>query len=226
MKKNVTISNPKIPESDQRQHLLYQWAKSQVAGIVSDHESTKAFELEWSMVSGDASFRRYFRLSNAQNSWILVDAPPEHENNPQFVKVANMLQKLNAPRVLAYDFEQGFMLLSDLGDQLYLPLLNEQSADSLYQAAIDSLVEMQKVEQASQLPAYDSALLNLEMELFREWFVGRHLQYELSQQEHALLDRTFALLTESALQQPQVFVHRDYHSRNIMYIEAAKPRYY
>ncbi|NVK22481.1 MAG: phosphotransferase [Kangiellaceae bacterium] len=219
MKKNITFQAPHIPDSDQRQQLLYQWAQTQVIRLLEQTALADPIELIWSMVSGDASFRRYFRLSHSQKSWILVDAPPEHENNPQFVTVANMLQKLNAPRVLAYDFEQGLMLLSDLGDQLYLPLLNADSADSLYQAAIDSLVEMQNIDQAEQLPAYDSALLNLEMELFRDWFLGRHLQYQLSEQEHALLDQTFAILTQNAIEQPQVFVHRDYHSRNIMFVE-------
>lgn len=199
-------------EKDTRQRQLNLWSKAKISAI--DGENS---DYIWTMVSGDASFRRYFRWANDKCSYIAVDAPPEHENNPQFVNIANMLDSLNAPKVLAYDFEQGFMLLSDLGDQLFLPLLNDQTADGLYRSAIDALIDMQAIKGAEQLPPYDQTLLMAEMELFREWFIGKHLQLELSPQEHQMLDQLFDKLIDSALQQPQVFVHRDYHSRNIMY---------
>ncbi|MBD3667242.1 MAG: phosphotransferase [Kangiella sp.] len=209
-------------EKDSRQEALKHWAYAQILAKNPELDS-----LNWSMVSGDASFRRYFRWYNQQQSWICVDAPPEHENSEQFIKVANLLKVVNAPKVLAYDLNQGFMLLSDLGDQLYLPLLKNPespaSADQLYRLAIDSLIKMQSIEQADSLPDYDQNLLHTEMELFREWFLGRYLNYRLSEQEHKLLDDTFAKLTKSALEQPQVFVHRDYHSRNIMYVEGQPP---
>lgn len=210
-------------EKDSRQEALKFWAYAEIRKL-----NPRVATMQWSMVSGDASFRRYFRWGNEQESWICVDAPPEHENSEQFIKVANMLKPVNAPQVLAYDLTDGFMLLSDLGDQLYLPLLqnpseSNQGVDALYKRAIESLVSMQLIPNASTLPAYDSTLLNNEMELFREWFLGRYLNYRLSEDEHQLLDRTFAQLTQSALEQPQVFVHRDYHSRNIMYIEGQKP---
>ncbi|HEY9032232.1 MAG TPA: phosphotransferase [Kangiella sp.] len=210
-------------EKDSRQEALKFWAYAKIRTL-NPHVAT----LQWSMVSGDASFRRYFRWGNDQQSWVCVDAPPEHENSEQFIKVAGMLKVVNAPQVLAYDLADGFMLLSDLGDQLYLPLLlnpseSAPSADVLYKSAIDSLVTMQSIDNADSLPAYDSTLLNTEMELFREWFLGRYLNYPLSEQEHQLLDKTFEQLTVSALEQPQVFVHRDYHSRNIMYIEGQEP---
>lgn len=198
---------------DKRQQLLKKWSLLQL----------NLADAEWSVVSGDASFRRYFRLANEEQSWICVDAPPEHENSAQFIKVANLLKKVNAPKVLAKDLAQGFMLLSDLGDQLLLPLLNEQSADRLYQAAIDSLVEMQRIDSENLLPAYDEKLLNIEMELFRDWFLQKHLQLELSVAENQMLDNLFRWLTDSALEQPQVFVHRDYHSRNIMWLENQPP---
>lgn len=197
----------------QREELLKKWSKEQL----------ELTGVDWSIVSGDASFRRYFRLTDDTRSWICVDAPPEHENSEQFIKVATMLEKVNAPKVIAYDLKQGFMLLSDLGDELYLPLLNEESADELYKAAIDSLVEMQAIDSNGKIPPYDTALLNLELELFRDWFIKEHLQIELSEQENAMLDELFQWLTDSALEQPQVFVHRDYHSRNIMFIENEAP---
>ncbi len=196
-----------------RETLLKNWSMQQLG----------LSQANWSMVSGDASFRRYFRLQDSKQSWICVDAPPEHENSEQFIKVASMLNKVNAPKVLASDLEQGFMLLTDLGDRLYLPLLNDESADNLYKRAIDSLIEMQRIESADLLPAYDEKLLNIEMELFRDWFLAEHLQLELSAEENFMLDQLFKWLTDSALEQPQVFVHRDYHSRNIMHIDDQPP---
>lgn len=206
---------------DTRQQLLKEWSQQEITVQLSGKDSNLS-HLEWEVVSADASFRRYFRWRNSDSgkSWIVVDAPPEHENSRQFVKVAELLENINAPKVLARDFEQGFMLLSDLGEQLYLPLLEKAQAsgegvDELYQRAIDSLVEMQKVS-ASRLPDYDEALLRMELELFRDWFLGTHLKLELSPLEHKLLDSTFEHLIQNAQEQPQVFVHRDYHSRNIM----------
>ncbi len=198
---------------DKRQKLLKKWSLLQL----------DLLEADWSMVSGDASFRRYFRLEKAGQSWICVDAPLEHENSEQFIKVARMLAKVNAPKVIAYDLAYGFMLLSDLGDELYLPMLNNQSANGLYKAAIDALIEMQRIDSADELSAYDEQLLNLEMELFRDWFLTQHLQITLTDEENQMLDQLFKWLTDSALEQPQVFVHRDYHSRNIMYIENQPP---
>ncbi|MBV34691.1 MAG: aminoglycoside phosphotransferase [Rickettsiales bacterium] len=208
---------------DSRQSQLKEWSKQQIGALLSD-SSHSAENYQWSMVSGDASFRRYFRWTDVANgqSWIAVDAPPEHENSRQFVKVAQLLEGVNAPRVLAKDFEQGFMLLSDLGDRLYLPLLEEAQAsdniaiaDNLYRRAIDSLVQIQQ-SPATSLPDYDEMMLRSEMELFRDWFLQKHLGLVLSTIEHRLLDTTFEHLIQSAQSQPQVFVHRDYHSRNIM----------
>ncbi|RDX36055.1 aminoglycoside phosphotransferase [Kangiella sp. HD9-110m-PIT-SAG07] len=207
---------------DSRQVALKEWSRQQIE-LIETNELDSHTALKWEMVSGDASFRRYFRWSEPTgNSWIAVDAPPEHENSRQFVKVADMLEKINAPRVLAKDFEQGFMLLTDLGDQLFLPLLknaqdsnNFDIADKLYRRAMDSLEVMQETP-AGRLPDYSEELLRAEMELFRDWFLQKHLEIELSTVEHRLLDTTFQHLIDSAHAQPQVFVHRDYHSRNIM----------
>lgn len=205
-------------EMDNRQQLLKKWSEEALQQLGREQNNC-----QWSVVSGDASFRRYFRIQAAGSSWICVDAPPEHENSEQFIKVAHLLESVNAPKVLASDLSLGFMLLSDLGDDVYLPLLNEETADTLYRAAIDSLVTIQKIDCGNVLPVYDATLLNAEMELFREWFVGKHLGYELSSDDNAMLDELFQWLTDSALEQPQVFVHRDYHSRNIMHLEGQAP---
>lgn len=168
-------------------------------------------------VSGDASFRRYFRLRFDDRSWIAVDAPPEQEDSRPFVALAARLGEagLHVPRVLASDLGRGFMLLTDLGDTLYLDALNPASADDLYGAALDALLRLQAIP-ATDLPAYDAALLMREMELFRDWYLQRHLGVVLDAPAHAVLDVSFAALCEAALAQPRVFVHRDYHSRNLM----------
>lgn len=168
-------------------------------------------------VSGDASFRRYFRLRFDDRSWIAVDAPPEQEDSRPFVALAARLGEagLHVPRVLASDLGRGFMLLTDLGDTLYLDALNPASADDLYGAALDALLRLQAIP-ATDLPAYDAALLMREMELFRDWYLQRHLGVVLDAPAHAVLDVSFAALCEAALVQPRVFVHRDYHSRNLM----------
>ncbi len=172
-------------------------------------------------VSGDASFRRYFRALSNGCSWIAVDAPPEKEDSRPFVAVAQALaeQAVAVPEIHAVDLDQGFMLLSDLGDELYLGQLTQASVDGLYQQALQSLVQIQACPGLLRgaLPLYDAALLNREMELFREWFLPGLLGLELSADEHLMLDALFDRLTQVALQQPQVFVHRDYHSRNLMY---------
>lgn len=174
-------------------------------------------------VSGDASFRRYFRFSLADDSFIAVDAPPDKENNPPFVAIAQswFKQGILVPEVLAADFDQGFMLLSDLGDSLFLPELNDESAESLYQGAFSSLLKVQSSQQPNDypLPPYDSALLMTEMGLFRDWYCQAHLGLELDDAQQAILQQSFELLRDAALEQPSVPVHRDFHSRNLMIID-------
>jgi len=203
---------------DQRQAALAQWAADQIDSLFDQQLSA-----ELDVVSGDASFRRYFRMKSASQSWICVDAPPEKENSRQFVDIARQWfgHDVHVPEVLAFDEGQGFMLLSDFGDVMLHPLLNEQTADDLYGRSLDALLKIQQmpVEEASaggRIPDYDAELLDREMELFRDWLCQQHLQLELTDQDHQLLDDVFARLRESALQQPQVVVHRDYHSRNLM----------
>ena len=171
--------------------------------------------------SADASFRRYFRVRRADGtSCIVMDAPPDKEDSRPYIAVARRLRALglNVPEILAEDMPRGFLLITDLGSQPYLAALNPESVESLYHDALAALVVLQAGIHTDSgfLPPYDAALLRREMELFREWYLGRHLGLRLSDAHQATLDRSFAALTESALAQPQVWVHRDYHSRNLM----------
>ncbi len=175
------------------------------------------FELD--PLTGDASFRRYVRVVRGDESFIAVDAPPDKEDSEPFVRVARVLREigLNAPRVIAADLGQGFLLLSDLGDELYLNALNETTVERLYGDALGALATLQACGPCEDgLPPYDEALLRRELELFREWYLGRHLGLTLDETQHAVLDVAFNRLIQSALEQPKVFVHRDYHSRNLM----------
>lgn len=171
--------------------------------------------------SADASFRRYFRIefeSGDRPSQIIMDAPPEHEDCRPFIKVAGLLidAGLNAPRILQQDLSQGFLLLSDLGKQTFLNVINEQNADALFAEATDALLQWQRASRPEVLPAYDAALLRRELELFPDWYLRKHLGVELSSAQRGVLDRCFALLIASALAQPKVYVHRDYMPRNLM----------
>ena len=167
--------------------------------------------------SSDASFRRYFRVMHDGASFIVMDAPPDREDSRPFIRVAKQLfdAGLNAPEVLDEDLQQGFLLLSDLGSSPYLGALNEAGVERMYGDALGALASIQTCA-CDGLPPYDRALLLREMELFREWLVGKHLGIALSDAQHAMLDSAFALLADNALAQPRVFVHRDYHSRNLM----------
>ncbi|MDZ7653710.1 MAG: phosphotransferase [Burkholderiaceae bacterium] len=168
--------------------------------------------------SADASFRRYFRLDAAGGSLIAMDAPPAQEDSRPYVRVAGLLHAagLNAPHILAQDLAQGFLLLSDLGRETYLNVLNDDNATALYADAIDALVRWQLASRAGELPAYDAALLARELALFPDWYVARHLQHALTDAQRAVLERTNRLLIDAALAQPAVYVHRDYMPRNLM----------
>ncbi|OEY65717.1 aminoglycoside phosphotransferase family protein [Marinobacter sp. X15-166B] len=177
-------------------------------------------------VFGDASFRRYFRIHADTGDLILMDAPPDKETCQPFVALARHWREegIRVPDVLQQDLSQGFLLLEDFGDQLMLRQLHPESANALYRLAIDELLRIQQVSDTPShpLPPYDAALLNREMALFPDWLVTRQLGLTLSTTEHALLDTTFAFLRESALAQPQVPVHRDYHSRNLLVLAEAE----
>jgi N-acetylmuramate 1-kinase len=171
--------------------------------------------------SADASFRRYFRVTREADTYIVMDAPPDKEDVAPFIGVARMLAGMgvNVPIVLARDEPRGFLLLSDLGTRQYLDELNAPHAvDRLYADALAALVTMQTADDAAArtLPRYDHVLLQREMQLFPEWFMGRHLGVTLDDEERVMLGRLFDALTAAALEQPAAFVHRDYHSRNLL----------
>lgn len=177
-------------------------------------------------VSGDASFRRYLRGYVDGVSYIIMDAPPANEDCQGFVAIGHALHQagLNVPEIFQADLENGFLLLSDLGDRQYLGELNQGTAEQLYSDAMDALLVIQKNGPGEgEIPPYDEALLLQEMELFRQWFLGDHLQLKLDKSTNTMLDNTYALLAASALEQPGVCVHRDYHSRNLMLTREHNP---
>lgn len=188
-------------------------------------------------LGGDASFRRYFRYQDPETlqSFLLVDAPPPQEDVALFVRVATEFQTagMRTPQIHEADPEQGFMLLEDFGDSLFLPRLqlaqrsgDEQVADRLYESALTSLLALQRDSGPSQLPPYDAERLMNEMRLFDQWFCGDMLGLELDSGTQRLLDETWQFLAEAAIAQKPVRVHRDYHSRNLMIIDgdiAARP---
>lgn len=178
---------------------------------------TRDFRIE--PASADASFRRYFRVTRPGESWIAMDAPPDKENMEPYVRVASMLCDVgvNAPRILEHDSAQGFLLNSDLGPQTYLAALEAgMDAQMLYGDAIEALLCIQQHTHARSLPSYDETMLRREMTLFPEWFCVRHLGIAQEHPQLTALAPVFDVLCASALEQPRVFVHRDYHARNLM----------
>jgi aminoglycoside/choline kinase family phosphotransferase len=174
--------------------------------------------------SADASFRRYFRVWRNGETWVAMDAPPGKEDLAPYIHVARILAGagVNVPRVLAQDAQRGFLLLTDLGSRQYLDALRAaEDADPLYHDALAALLRMQAgvAPESASLPAYDATRLRQEMELFPTWFLERHLGIATGPAERAILDGQFELLERAALAQPQVLVHRDYHSRNLMVCE-------
>lgn len=192
---------------DPRFEQLQAWLRT-VAGI-------RDFEI--APASADASFRRYFRVRYDTTSRIVMDAPPAQEDCQPFIHVSSLMAGigLHVPVVLRQDLQQGFLLLTDLGERMYLPELNESTVANLYADAMQALLRLQ-THGPADLPPYDYRLLTNEMELFRQWYLERHLALQLGERENATIDAAFAYLAEAALQQPRVIVHRDYHSRNLM----------
>ncbi|MGD8484661.1 MAG: phosphotransferase [Thioalkalispiraceae bacterium] len=199
---------------DKRFEALNQWLATELQ--LTGYEITPA--------SADASFRRYFRVQHENSSFIVMDAPPDKENCQPFIELSGILHGLglHVPVVEKQDLQQGFLCLTDLGNRLYLDELSANSADALYADAMQALLRLQAY-QGKAVPDYERELLLNEMELFRDWYLGRHLGLSLSNQQHALLNETFSLLADEALSQPRVLVHRDYHSRNLMVCEQNNP---
>ncbi|WP_426688087.1 aminoglycoside phosphotransferase family protein [Rhodanobacter ginsengiterrae] len=168
--------------------------------------------------SADASFRSYWRTHHAGQSWIVMDSPPAQEDPAPWLRIGVQLATagLHVPAVRAHDLEQGFLLIEDLGAQLYLPALNDDSVDTLYGDAMDALLRMQRDVDATGLPPYDHAFLQRELEIMPEWFLQHHLGHMPTCEEWDVLESAFTVLLKSALEQPCRFVHRDYHSRNLL----------
>jgi N-acetylmuramate 1-kinase len=170
--------------------------------------------------SADASFRRYFRVRLADGrTYVVMDAPPDKEDCRPFLHVCGLFAAAGAhvPAVHAHDLEAGFLLLEDLGDTTYLDAFARQADPGpLYAAATDALVRIQQASRPGALPDYDRALLERELDLFPDWYVARELRRELAPAEREVLRAAFEAVLANNLAQPRVFVHRDYHSRNLM----------
>ncbi len=195
-----------------RQQQLTEWLHSLFPGASFDITTASA----------DASFRRYFRATFPDgSSRIVMDAPPEHENCHPFLHIGKLFENAgtHVPHVYAQDLAQGFLLLSDLGNTTYLQALKPDNAKSLYGAATDSLIKIQLASREGELPPYDEALLLREMNLFPEWYVARHLNVTLTEKQRTSLETAFRRILDNNLAQPRVYVHRDYHSRNLMFVE-------
>jgi len=184
-------------------------------------------DIDITVASADASFRRYFRVESDGKTWIAMDAPPDKEDCKPFVKVATAFHYvgMNVPEIYAQDLSDGFLMLTDFGNTCYLDKLSDETSDKLYSDAMQALLNLQvnpKIRNID-LPAYDALLLDREMRLFDEWFLMKHLQHNLSNDEQRLLDETYELLKNEALSQNQAWVHRDYHSRNLMIVAENNP---
>ena len=195
----------------ERQKQITTW----LAGLWPGHSFTLA------AASADASFRRYFRVTlDDGTTRIIMDAPPANEDCRPWLHVQQLFQAAGAhvPEVLAKDLERGFLLLSDLGNTTYLQALDADNAAPLYGDAIAALVRIQQASRPGALPEYDEALLRRELDLFPQWFLAEHHQMVLTESEKKSLDEVFRRILAVNLAEPKVFVHRDYHSRNLMRI--------
>lgn len=183
-------------------------------------------QYDWEVASSDASFRRYFRITlPTGDSYVVMDAPPYQEDTAPFMQVSAMFAEigLNVPVVKHANVDDGFLLLSDLGNVQYLSVLTQDNVSHLYADAIDALLTLQSKAPREGLPLYDKELLMREMELFREWYLIKYMGLRLSAKQESILSDSFELLAATALEQPQVCVHRDYHSRNLMVTPSHNP---
>lgn len=202
-----------MPE-DFRTISMFDWLENDLLLIITHCEPA----------SSDASFRRYFRVKTSEQQFIVMDAPPTKENIEPFIRVAKLLthSQVNVPAIFQQNLTDGFLLLEDFGSQCFLDQLDEATAPVLYQSAFDSLFKLQTQTsvQNSGLPNYDEALLHRELAIFDEWFLGQLLDIQIPA---AVWETVRTLLTTSALEQPSVCVHRDYHSRNLMVLDSDSP---
>ena len=198
----------------QRYQLLENWVKNQFPA--------RSFSL--TPASADASFRRYFRIKfsdkSAPKTMIVMDAPPQYEDCRSFLHVANIFSAadVHVPEILAKDLEQGFLLLSDLESTTYLEAIEVNSvvADNLYHDALDALIRIQLASSIGELPDYDETLLLNELNLFPDWYLAKHLKVVLNKNQKKELNECFTKIIKNNIAQPRVYVHRDFHSRNLM----------
>ncbi|MGD8175712.1 aminoglycoside phosphotransferase family protein [Marinimicrobium sp. ARAG 43.8] len=199
-----------------RQEQLEHWAQTRLAALCS-HQATETLAL--TPLAGDAGFRRYYRL-NTEPSLLAVDAPPPRENAGRFAELSQHLlnHHIAVPKVASVDPDNGFLLLEDLGDRLLYHALRQQpdSATALYGEALMQLLALQQTPRGELFPPFDQAFLRRELTIFKEWFLTEMLGLDLSEEEAASLTSLFERLEASALEQPQVAMHRDYHSRNLL----------
>src|SRR5512142_947933 len=177
--------------------------------------------------SADASFRRYFRATFSDGTTrVVMDAPPQHEDCRPFLHIGKLFEDAgtHVPHVYAQDLTQGFLLLSDLGNTTYLQALSAANARQLYGAATDALIKIQLASNQNELPPYDEALLRRELNLFPEWYIAKHLGITLSDKQKGKLEEVFQRILANNLAQPCVYVHRDYHSRNLMVVDHPSPQ--
>ena len=182
-------------------------------------------DLALQVASADASFRSYWRTTSGGRSWIVMDAPPGQEDIAPWLRIGKRLADagLHTPDVRAADTGTGFVLMEDLGDRLYLPELDAGSADALYGPAIDAILTMQTQVATDDLPAFDEPWMVMELELMPEWFLRRHLGAQLECEDWDPIESAFRGILNAAHAQPQRFMHRDFHSRNLLVVPHNMP---
>jgi len=200
--------------------------RSQLTDWLAQVNAPKTLPESLRPASSDASFRRYFRVDTADGGTLIaMDAPPPQEDVRPFVHVAQLFAGtgITVPNIIAQDVERGFLLLTDLGNTTYLKQLNPDTAHKLYLDAIEALVQLQMHSTPGQLPAYDRELLQRELMLFPDWYLSKHRNAALDDKQRSDLNAVFDVLLANNLAQAQVFVHRDYHSRNLMVLQSGNP---
>jgi aminoglycoside/choline kinase family phosphotransferase len=219
---SLSQNSPNSAAQDARLALLTEWLAS--LDLVDAGSRRPA--------SSDASFRRYFRLDvlpalrdKLGATLVAMDAPPERENVPAFIHVDGLLMDagVTVPAIVARDVERGFLLLSDLGTTTYMQRLDADNAAFMYSDAVDALLKFQLASQPGVLPEFDRAFALREMNLFPEWYVAKHLGITMTDQQKAQLDQVFDAICANVLAQQQVYMHRDFHSRNLMFLEQGNP---
>ena len=219
---SLLSSNTPAPQSDARLQQLAAWLGT--LNLVQVETQRPA--------SSDASFRRYFRIdvvpelrAKLGDTLIAMDAPPERENVPAFVHVQGLLLEagVTVPAIVAQDVPNGFLLLSDLGTTTYLQRLDVDNAPFMYSDAVDALVQFQLHSKPDVLANYDRAFIERELNLFPEWFVGKHLGITMTPEQSDQMNKVFEAIIANNLAQPQVFMHRDFHSRNLMFLDQGNP---